>query len=162
MALRANLVESFLPHRDPFLFVDEILEIKFMDLAPGKKAEVKNFLGNEVIAKYRTKKDHPIFKGHFPGNPIFPGVCQVEMMAQVAGFAYTEIFDDDTLKTVSMAFMSIQSAKFRKPILPEMELEIHTKCLKVRGKILCFSGSIYHKNELMAEAEFMASITFDA
>jgi 3-hydroxyacyl-[acyl-carrier-protein] dehydratase len=161
MAIRPDLVEKFLPHRHPFLFVDSIESITFPDLKDGEKPTVDDFLGNEIIAKYYTDPKHPIFEGHFPGNPIFPGVCQVEMMAQVAGFAYTEIFDDQKLSEVEMAFMSIQSAKFRKPILPAMDLEVHTKCLKVRGGVICFKGAIYHKEELMAESEFMASITFN-
>ena len=160
MLVKDCVVTKFLPHREPFLFVDEILEINFPELLEGQVPSVKDFLGNEVIASYTTKEDHPIFAGHFPGNPIFPGVLQVEMMAQVAGFAFIIIFDDDKLAKVKMAFMSIQSAKFRKPILPGMTLKIHTKCLKVRGGVNRFIGKIYCEQELMAEAEFTASISF--
>ena len=161
MLLDLDKVKSFLPHRDPFLFVDSVEEIRFPRLEAGYQLTEDHFLGSEIIACYRTKSDHPIFAGHFPGNPIFPGVCQVEMMAQVAGFAYTQIFDADKLSKVKMAFMSIQNAKFRKPILPEMDLKIHTKCLKIRGSIIRIAGEIYNNNELMAECEFMASITFN-
>ena len=154
------VVTKFLPHREPFLFVDNIKEIVFPELLAGEKPTVKDFLGSEVVATYLTKPDHPIFAGHFPGHPVFPGVLQVEMMAQVAGFAFIKIFDDDKLANVKMAFMSIQSAKFRKPILPNMQLLTKTKCLKVRGGVNRFSGQIYHNEELMAEAEFTASISF--
>lgn len=161
MTFHSDFVKDFLPHRHPFLFIDSIKSITFPELEDGQKPTEANFLGNEVVALYHTDPTHPIFEGHFPDNPIFPGVCQVEMMAQASGFGYTQIYDEDKLAHVEMAFMSIQSAKFRKPILPGMDLEIHTKCLKVRGGIIRFKGAIYHQGELMAESEFMASITFN-
>jgi len=88
MKLNYKDVITLLPHRDPFLFIDSVESISAPkeEIIPGAGIDLKKTIGMEIIAHYRTKADHPIFAGHFPGNPILPGVVQVEMMAQATSF----------------------------------------------------------------------------
>ena len=99
--LNKNEIESLIPHRDPFLFLDkcEIIEIGF------KGVGYKVFKNNEYF-----------FKGHFPNQPIVPGVILIETMAQTAGVVVSKEFESNSDKSV--LFMSVSKAKFRKPVLP--------------------------------------------
>lgn len=159
MILNKEQVMMILPHRDPFLFIDTVEEISVPNLEkPLGEYDVKEILGSEVTAHYRTKSDHNIFKGHFPDYPIFPGVCQVEMMAQATSFIVCLIDKNPYGKKMDVALLSIDNAKFRKPIFPEMDLIIKTKMLKVRGTFLTSECQIYHNNQLMSEVTVMASL----
>ena len=160
MFLNTELVMKILPHRDPFLFIDSVESVKIptRDMAPGEVLDIKGIIDSEVVAHYRTKKDHAIFKGHFPDFPILPGVVQVEMMAQSTSFVVYLLHVDPTKMKMDVALLSITEAKFRKPILPEMDLKIVTKLLKVRGPIITSKCKIYHDEQLMSEATVMASL----
>jgi 3-hydroxyacyl-[acyl-carrier-protein] dehydratase len=148
-------VMEFLPHRDPFLFIDGVSEVSCSVEGPST---IKDLVGSTVVAHYRTKKEHEIFKGHFPGNPILPGVVQVEMMAQASGFIAKALHPDLSEVTLDVALVSVTSAKFRKPVLPEMDLVIKTTCDKIRGVMMTSSCEIYHDGVLMSEASVMASL----
>lgn len=151
-------VLRFLPHRDPFLFIDSVSEVHFDGLDKGKSPTRENLLGNEVIAHFHVRNDLPLFAGHFPDNPILPGVIQVEMMAQASGFAVPVIYPNILGKNAEMALLGISSAKFRRPVLPGMDLVIKTKCTKMRGPVMSYIGQIYSDGLLMSEVEFLASI----
>lgn len=157
MMLSHEQVRKFLPHREPFLFVDTVSEIKLAENCDSGP-EMRNIVGSEVIAHYKTRADHPIFSGHFPGNPILPGVVQVEMIAQVSSFGLAKIRPDSFETNIDMALLSVNSAKFRKPVVPEMDLTIKTKCLKLRGHFMTTEGELYVGDELYAQASIMASI----
>ena len=155
MLIDKEQVKAFLPHREPFLFVDSVESIS----GPSEiVTETKKLEGTEVKCKYFIGKDHPVFKGHFPGNPILPGVIQVEMMGQTAGFTIAKLypwpFKDINLK---MALLKVENAKFRKPITPEMELDIVSTCRKFRKQMSTYDCKIYHKGTLMSEASILAS-----
>jgi 3-hydroxyacyl-[acyl-carrier-protein] dehydratase len=92
MLFDQEAVKEFLPHRDPFLFVDQVNDIKLKEGVGEENLTVKEVQGASVLATFFTREDHPIFAGHFPGNPILPGVVQVEMMAQASSFALTKAF----------------------------------------------------------------------
>ncbi len=132
-------IQNILPHRYPFLLVDRILEME-----PGKRiVGIKNVTFNE-----------PFFMGHFPGNPIMPGVLIVEAMAQVAGIlAFRSGVQGDTVY-----FMSIEKAKFRKPVTPGDRLRLEIKTLQQRGNVWKFSGEATVDEKLVAEAEFTAMV----
>ena len=132
-------IQDILPHRYPFLLVDRILEIE-----QGKRAVgIKNVTINE-----------PFFVGHFPGNPIMPGVLIVEAMAQVAGIlAFRSGVQGDTVY-----FMSIEKAKFRKPVVPGDRLRFEITTLQHRGNVWKFSGATTVDEKLVSEAEFTAMV----
>jgi 3-hydroxyacyl-[acyl-carrier-protein] dehydratase len=134
-------IHKFLPHRYPFLLVDRILEIN-----PGKKATgIKNVTCNEEF-----------FQGHFPGNPIMPGVLMIEAMAQVAGLL---AFRSGATVGKSVYFMSIERAKFRKPVVPGDQLKLEVTILQQRGNVWKFSGNASVGDKVAAEAEFTAMVT---
>lgn len=158
MLLDLDRVKAFLPHRDPFLFVDSVVESQAAPDAPAEILTLKDLLNCRVHAKYETKADHPIFEGHFPGHPILPGVVQVEMMAQASSFIIT-LMKEFTEKTkLDTALVSVSNAKFRRPIYPDMKLDIKTTCTKVRGPMVADFCEIFHEGELMSQAEIMATI----
>ncbi len=132
-------IQKFLPHRYPFLLVDRILEME-----PEKKATgIKNVTINE-----------PFFVGHFPGNPIMPGVLIVEALAQVAGLmAFASGVQGDTVY-----FMSIEKAKFRRPVVPGDQLRLEIIRTQQRGNVWKFSGVATVDGKLAAEADFTAMV----
>ncbi|MFA6236556.1 MAG: 3-hydroxyacyl-ACP dehydratase FabZ family protein [Bacteriovorax sp.] len=160
MILNTEQVMMILPHRDPFLFIDSVdsVTIPGRTLAPGEFVELKDIVESEVVARYRTKKEHAIFKGHFPDYPILPGVVQVEMMAQATSFVVFLVHKEPMKMKMDVALLSITEAKFRKPVLPEMDLKLVTKVTKVRGSIITSECKLYHDEQLMSEATVMASL----
>ncbi|MEE3079171.1 MAG: FabA/FabZ family ACP-dehydratase [Bdellovibrionota bacterium] len=153
MKLSKDQVIEILPHRDPFLFIDEVYSIH----SEKEVSAPKDLVGSVVEAGYYTKEDHEIFKGHFPGNPILPGVVQVEMMAQATSFGLVLLDPDLAKKNFDVALLSIANAKFRKPVVPNMQLTIKTICNKLRAGFLENDCQIFHGEELMSEATVFAS-----
>ncbi len=138
--INVNEIMKLLPHRYPFLLVDKIVDLK-----PGESAlGVKNVTINE-----------PFFQGHFPGQPIMPGVLVIEAMAQVAGVMAFR----SGMEGKSVYFMSIDNAKFRRPIVPGDQVMMEIKILKQRGNVWKFSGTATVDGKLVSEAEFTAMVT---
>jgi len=129
-----------LPHRYPFLLVDRIVDIQPDVSITG----IKNVTINE-----------PYFQGHFPGQPIMPGVLMVEAMAQVAGV----LAFSSGVEAKSVFFMSIEKAKFRKPVVPGDQLRIEIKVMQQRGHVWKFSGTARVEDKVAAEADFTAMVT---
>ncbi|MHC5306945.1 3-hydroxyacyl-ACP dehydratase FabZ [Bartonella sp. LJL80] len=132
---------SILPHRYPFLLIDRIIEIDGDQSAIG----VKNVTINE-----------PHFTGHFPENPIMPGVLIIEAMAQTAGAI--SLLDQGDEKPGVVYLMTVDNAKFRKPVVPGDQLKLHVKKLKQRGGIRRFSCIAEVDGVRVAEAEVAAMI----
>lgn len=134
-------IQKFLPHRYPFLLVDRILEMN-----PGTKATgIKNITINEEF-----------FRGHFPGQPIMPGVLIIEALAQVAGVL---AFHSGATPGKSVFFMSIEKAKFRRPVVPGDQLKLEATILQHRGNVWKFIGNALVEEKIVAEAEFTAMVT---
>ncbi len=160
MLLTAQQVKKILPHRDPFLFIDSVesVIVPGRELAKGQTLDIKELQDTQVIAHYRTKKDHPIFAGHFPDYPILPGVVQVEMMAQATSFIVLLMNQDPFSMKMDVALLGINEARFRKPVLPEMDLKLVTKTLKIRGPMITSECQLFHNDQLMSEATVLASL----
>jgi 3-hydroxyacyl-[acyl-carrier-protein] dehydratase len=132
---------ELLPHRYPFLMVDRIIEMKGDESAIG----IKNVTFNE-----------PHFQGHFPGQPIFPGVLLIEGMAQTAGALC--VASGLTGKAKSVYFLTIDKAKFRKPVVPGDVVEFHMTRKARRKKMWWYRGEAKVAGELVAEAEVGAML----
>jgi 3-hydroxyacyl-[acyl-carrier-protein] dehydratase len=134
-------VLASLPHRYPFLLVDRVKSIDGNRFGIG----IKNVTINE-----------PHFQGHFPGQPIMPGVLIVEAMAQTAGIITILAQESATPKAVF--FMTIDNCKFRKPVVPGDQLELHVTLLKQRGAISKYACVGMVDGNKVAEAELTAMI----
>jgi len=134
-------IQKLLPHRYPFLLVDRIIEIQHGVKAVG----IKNVTVNEGF-----------FQGHFPEQPIMPGVLIIEAMAQVAGIL---AFGSEANLGKSVYFMSIEKAKFRKPVIPGDQLRLEVNILQQRGNVWKFAGNALVDEKVAAEAEFTAMLT---
>lgn len=160
MLLSTEQVRQILPHRDPFLFIDSVESVRVpgREYVKGQIFDIKDITDAEVVAHYRTKKDHAIFAGHFPDYPILPGVVQVEMMAQATSFIVLLLNADPFSLKMDVALLGINEARFRKPVLPEMDLKLVTRTLKIRGPMLTSECKLYHNDQLMSEATVLASL----
>ncbi len=160
MLIDSELVKEFLPHREPFLFVDSVDSIVLDEGFSGEVNSPKDIIGASVFANFFTREDHPIFAGHFPGNPILPGVVQVEMMAQSSSFALMKAFPNWRELKMEVMLLGVSSAKFRKPVFPNMKLNIETSCTKIRGVFMTNECLIKCDGEIMSEASVLASVKF--
>ena len=125
MLLNKEEVINILPHRDPFLFVDTVEYVKMPDGKEGQKlVYTKELPGTTVKAHYKIPADLHILKGHFPGNPILPGVIQLEMMAQASAFVSLAFDFDLRSGGVETLLLGVDNSRFRKPLTPGMELQI--------------------------------------
>ena len=137
-------IMNFLPHRYPFLLVDR-LEVE----VPGEKGiGIKNVTMNEEF-----------FQGHFPGNPVMPGVLQIDAMAQTAGALVVAASGENAGdKKISVLFMSIDGVKFRKPVKPGDQLRMHVEKVQARRNVFVFRGKSMVDDKVVSEAEFTAMI----
>ena len=136
MSIDINAIQKILPHRYPFLLVDRILEI----------------VDNKVIGIKNVTINEPFFQGHFPGHPIMPGVLIIEAMAQVGGVGALNL--KANLGKLAY-FLSIDNARFRKPVLPGDVLRMEVDLLKVKLGIMKTHGVAKVDNEVVAEADMM-------
>jgi outer membrane protein len=139
-------IESILPHRYPFLLIDRVIA-----LSGGSSEDRKN---RKIVAIKNITFNEPQFTGHFPGNPVYPGVMMIETMAQASAMAAY----DPSKKTEKIYIVSINNAKFRTPVIPGDCLEVHSECTKDRGSMVIFSCQAYVEKKLVAEAEIWAKI----
>ena len=134
-------IQEILPHRYPFLLVDKIVELEPKVRIVG----IKQVTVNEQF-----------FQGHFPGAPVMPGVLQIEALAQVGAILALREFDDRDAKIPY--FSGIESARFRKPVVPGDTLELEVVALRIGSKIQRMKGFARVDGQITAEAEIMSVI----
>ena len=134
---------SMIPHRYPILLVDKLEEIVLGESAVG----LKNVTFNE-----------PHFQGHFPGAPVMPGVLIIEAMAQTAAALVVATLGEEAEGKL-VYFMTIDEARFRRPVVPGDQLKLHVQKTRARSKVWKFEGKAYVDGQLVAEAQFGAMIS---
>lgn len=135
-----NAIHEILPHRYPFLLVDKVT-----DFTESTIRGVKNVTFNE-----------PFFQGHFPGNPIMPGVLQVEAMGQLGGILLLNTIDNP--KTIWVYFVAIDNVRFKKPVIPGDTLILELEMTALRRSICKMSGKAYVDGQLVSSADLVASV----
>ena len=136
-------IMEYLPHRYPFLLVDRILEVE-----EGKRVVgIKNVTINE-----------PFFQGHFPGEPIMPGVLIVEAMAQTWAILNFHTNSAARERNNDLRFIGIDKCRFRRPVVPGDQIRFELEHISLRRSISKFSGKAFVDGKLVAEAELMATV----
>lgn len=135
-----------IPHRYPFLMIDRVIDVVPSESCTG----IKNVSVNE-----------PFFQGHFPGHPIMPGVLIVEAMAQTAATLVVDSMTGIDSSTHVVYFMSVEDARFRRPVLPGDQLHIKVKKEHRRGNVWKFKGEAFVDGVLVAEASYTAMLVPD-
>lgn len=141
-AVDIKRILQMIPHRYPMLMVDRVVEMRLDDSAVG----IKNVSINE-----------PFFQGHFPAEPVMPGVLIVEAMAQTAAVLVVSTYGQSSEGKL-VYFMSIDDVRFRRPVFPGDRLELHVKKVQSRASVWKFSGEAIVEGKVVAEATFAAMI----
>jgi 3-hydroxyacyl-[acyl-carrier-protein] dehydratase len=132
-----------IPHRYPMLLIDRVIDVVPTESCTG----IKNVSANE-----------PCFQGHFPGHPIMPGVLIIEAMAQTSATLVVDSLKGVGSESHVVYFMTIEGARFRKPVVPGDQLHIKVKKERQRGNVWKFRGEAYVDNVLCAEASYTAML----
>ena len=143
VSLNQNQIKEYIPHREPFLFIDELIDIEKLKKATG----VKKF----------TRLDD-FFRGHFPEQPVVPGVILVEMMAQTAAALIAYSIKEETFDKI-VYLMNIDNTKFRKPVFPNEKIFANVNALRSKGRVWKFEGILVDEDgDKIAESIWCATI----
>jgi 3-hydroxyacyl-[acyl-carrier-protein] dehydratase len=138
--MERNEIETLIPHRAPFLWIDRVEELE-----PGLRCVAAKFVDPAI----------PIFFGHFPSKPIFPGVLLIEAVAQTAGVMLGSAAPQGSEKSAGefALLAAVNRFKFLKPVTPGQELRIETKKLTEAGQLVCIAGTVWVDGEMVASGE---------
>ena len=141
--LNKNQIKDLLPHREPMLLIDELINIKKLKSA---------------TAIVHVKKDSFFVQGHFPGEPVMPGVLIVEAFGQAAAALTANGIDETTYENKLVFLMTIEKARFRNPVIPDCKLELHIEAIRSHGKVWKYKGEAFVGEKKMADAQWAATI----
>ena len=141
--LNKREIEALLPHREPMLLVDELINIK------------KLFSATAIV---NVKKDSFFVQGHFPGQPVMPGVLIVEAFGQAAAALTAAGIDKTEYKDKLVFLMSVEKARFRSPVIPDCKLELNIEAIRSHGKVWKYKGEAFVDGKKMADAMWSATI----
>ena len=141
--LNKKQIKNLLPHRDPMLLIDELINIK------------KLFSATAIV---NVKKDSFFVQGHFPENPVMPGVLIVEAFGQAAAALTAHGLDKSTYENKLVFLMNIEKARFRNPVVPDCTLELNIEAIRSHGRVWKYKGEAIVGEKKMADAMWSATI----
>ena len=141
--LNKDQIKNLLPHRDPMLLIDEIYDIK------------KLFYATAVV---NVKKDSFFVKGHFPENPVMPGVLIVESFGQAAAALTAHGLDKSVYENKLVFLMGVEKARFRNPVIPDCRLILKIEAIRSHGRVWKYKGEAFVDEKKMADAIWSATI----
>ena len=141
--LTKDQIKDLLPHREPMLLIDELVDIKKLSSATGIL-----FL----------KKTSPFVQGHFPGQPVMPGVLIVEAFGQTAAALTAHGIDKSTYENKLVFLMGVEKARFRSPVIPDCKLLLKIEAIRSHGRVWKYKGEAFVDNKKMADAVWSATI----
>ena len=136
-------IKNLLPHRDPMLLIDELVNIKKLKSA---------------TAIVNVKKDSFFVQGHFPGEPVMPGVLIVEAFGQAAAALTAAGIDKSTYENKLVFLMTVDKARFRSPVIPDCKLELNIEAIRSHGKVWKYQGEAFVDGIKKADAQWAATI----
>jgi len=134
---------KLLPHRDPMLLIDRLVNIKKL---------------HSATAIVNVKNDSFFVQGHFPGQPVMPGVLIVEAFGQAAAALTAHGLDKSTYENKLVFLMSVEKARFRSPVIPNCELNLNIEAIRSHGKVWKYKGEAFVNEKKMADAQWSATI----
>ena len=141
--LNKNQIEDLLPHRKPMLLIEELINIKKLKSA---------------TAVVNVKKDSFFVQGHFPGEPVMPGVLIVEAFGQAAAALTAAGIDKETYENKLVFLMTVDKARFRNPVIPDCKLELNIEAIRSHGRVWKYKGEAIVDGKKMADAQWAATI----
>ena len=142
-SLNKQDIINLLPHREPMLLIDELINIK------------KLFSATAIV---NVKKNSFFVQGHFPDNPVMPGVLIVEAFGQAAAALTAHGLDKETYDNKLVFLMGVEKARFRNPVIPDCKLELKIQAIRTHGRVWKYKGEAYVEGKKMADAVWSATI----
>ena len=142
-SLNKDQIKDLLPHREPMLLIDELHDIKKLQSA---------------TAVVFVKKESFFVQGHFPGEPVMPGVLIVEAFGQAAAALTAHGLDKSTYENKLVFLMSVEKARFRNPVIPDCKLELKIEAIRSHGRVWKYKGEAFVGEKKMADAQWSATI----
>jgi len=141
--LNKKEIIGLLPHREPMLLIEQLINIK------------KLFSATAIV---NVKKDSFFVQGHFPGNPVMPGVLIVEAFGQAAAALTAHGIDKEVYNNKLVFLMGIEKARFRNPVIPDCKLELNIEAIRSHGRVWKYKGEAFAEGKKMADAIWSATI----